>query len=208
MRLQAKEKKERALGEHLHLKAERCNSPKCAMVRRPYAPGQHGKTKKRGAPSEFAQQLREKQKLKVVYGLRENQIKNIFKSASRSLTATGEKMIQALERRLDNVVYRLGIAPSRIVARQIIKDGHIVVNGRKVTIPAYQVAIGEMVGIRPESKERTVFKKLDEVYKKYDAPTWLFLDKAKKEGKMAAMPFDVQTVFDIDLVIEYLSRYK
>lgn len=207
MRLRAKEKKERALGEHLHLKAERCSSPKCAMIRRPYRPGQHGKSRRR-APSEFGQQLREKQKLKFVYGLKENQIKNLFDAASRSRTATGEKMIEALERRLDNVVYRLGIAPSRIVARQIIKDGHIVVNGRKVTIPAYQVRIGEVVGIRPESKTRGVFKNLENVYKKFEAPAWLFLDKEKREGKMAAKPFDAQVIFDTDLVIEYLSRYK
>jgi small subunit ribosomal protein S4 len=207
MQLKSKEKKERSLGEHLHLKGERCSSPKCVMVRRPYPPGQNGKKRKR-APSEFGTQLKEKQKLKWSYFLKENQIQSVFKEADRSKVATGEKMIELLERRLDNVVYRLGLTLSRIVARQIIKDGHIMVNGRKVTIPSYDVRIGDVIGIRPESKNRGVFKKLEENLKKYDAPTWLQLDKTTREGKMVALPFDTKVPFDIDLVIEYLSKYE
>lgn len=208
MQLKSKEKKERSLGVSLQLKAYRCSSPKCALIRHPYGPGQHGKSRKRGSPSEFALQLKEKQKLKWSYGLKENQIQNIFRSASASRTATGEKMIQALERRLDNVVFRLMLAPSRIVARQIIKDGHITVNGKKVTVPSYEVGVGEIIGIRPESSTRSVFKNLEETYRKYEAPVWLQIDKAKKEGKMTTLPFDVEVPFDIDLVIEYLSKYE
>lgn len=207
MQLLAKEKKERSLGVHLHLKAERCNSPKCVMVRRPYPPGQNGKKKRRGG-SEFGSQLKEKQKLKWSYGLKENQIQNIFREAKRSKSSTGEKMIEMLERRLDNVVYRLGLSLSRIVARQIIKDGHIMVNGRKVTVPSYEVKIGDMVSIRPESKTRGAFKKLEDHLKGYDTPTWLQLDKTTREGKMVALPFETKVPFDIDLVIEYLSKYE
>lgn len=207
MKLQSKEKKERSLGVHLHMKAERCNSPKCVMVRRPYGPGAHGKKRKR-APSEFGSQLKEKQKLKWSYGLKENQIQNIFREADRSPMSTGEKMVELLERRLDNVVYRLGLALSRGVARGIVKDGHIMVNGRKVTVPSFEVRVGDKMSIRPESKARGVFKKLDEYLVKYETPTWLQLDKTAREGKMVALPHDTTVPFDIDLVIEYLSKYE
>ncbi len=199
-----KEKKERSLGVKLFLKASRCNSPKCVMIRRPQKPGQHGK--RRRTLSEYGLQLMEKQKIQVSYGLRETQVKKIFEKASSNPGVTGEMIIQLLEKRLDNVVYRLGFALSRSVARQLVSHGHIVVNGRKVTIPSYSLRIGDKIGIRKESKDHPVLKDLSESLKKYEAPVWLSVDSEKLEGKVLAMPKDVDAPFDVNMVVDYYSK--
>jgi small subunit ribosomal protein S4 len=199
-----KEKKERSLGVRLFLKPERCNSPKCVTVRRPTRPGIHGKNRK--TLSEFGKQLQEKQKIRFTYGIREKQMVNVFKEAVRAKGVTGEIIIQLLERRLDNVVYRLGLAPSRSVARQLVSHGHILVNGRKNTIPSRRVSIDDVIEIREESKNNNVLKDLEERLKKYDAPVWLRLDPDKIKGTMVGLPKDFDIPFDVGLVVDYYSK--
>jgi small subunit ribosomal protein S4 len=200
-----KEKKERSLGTKLFLKPHRCTGPKCVTVRAPHAPGSHGKSRRR-APSEVGTQLREKQKIKATYGLREQAMRRVFEDASRNPGVTSQMILTILERRLDNIVYRLGFAPSRSVARQLVSHGHITVNGRRVDIPSYQVKMGDLIAIRKESKDHHVLKNLAERIKKYEAPVWLTLDKKKIEGKMSAMPKDVEMSFDVPLVVDYYSK--
>ncbi len=198
------EKKERALGTKLFLKAHRCNSPKCATIRRPSRPGLHGKA--RHTTSEFGQQLNEKQKIKVSYGIRESQMRRIFSVASKNPGVTGTMMVQMLERRLDNVLYRMGFAESRSIGRQLAGHGHIMVNGRKVTIPSYLVKVGDVISIRPESKNSPQFKDLAERLKKYDAPVWVSVDPDKLEGKLVSLPKDFEVPFDVNLVVDYYSK--
>ncbi len=200
-----KEKKERALGVKLFLKAYRSATPKSAMVRKPYRPGQHGKARRR-ALSEFGQQLLEKQKIMVSYGLRDTQMRKTFKEALGGKEAVSDAIVNLLERRLDNVVYRLGFAPSRIMARQFVSHGHILVNGRKVTIPSYRVKIGDVIVIKSASLSRLIFKDLAANIKKYEAPGWLTIDKEKLEGKIKSLPRDIEIPFDIGLVVDYYSR--
>lgn len=200
-----REKRERSLGVKLFLKGARCNSPKCVMVRRPNRPGIHSKYR-RGTPSEFSQQLKEKQKIKFSYGLRETQMKKVFAWAAKNPGITGNMILQLLERRLDNAVFRLGFAPSRSVARQLVSHGHILVKGRKVTIPSYAVAVGEKITFRPESKNHPIFKDLATALKKYDPPAWLNLDKEKLEGTVLSLPKDLEVSFDVNMVVDYYSK--
>ncbi len=202
--LHVKEKKERALGTKLFLKGERCGSSKCALTRRPYRPGMHGK--KRKNISEYGHQLLEKQKIKYSYGLNETQIKKIFQEALKSSANIKDFVIKELESRLDNVAFKLGFAPSRRVARQLISHGHIAVNNKKVKVPSYKVNIGDVISIRPQSKNITNFKDLENNLKKYQPPTWLFLDKEKMEGKVLAFPQEVDGQFDINVVVDYYAR--
>jgi small subunit ribosomal protein S4 len=200
-----REKRERRLGAKLLLKAERCNSPKCATVRRPYPPGIHGK--KRGAAlTEYGQQLQEKQKVKFTYGIREAQMKKIFMAAAKNPGVTGEMIISLLERRLDNVVFRLGLALSRSIARQLINHGHILINNRKTRVPSYQVNIGDIITIRPQSKDHRVFKDLAINLKRYEPPIWLIIDKEKFEGKILSLPKDFEIPFDINMVVDYYLK--
>ena len=199
------EKRERALGMKLFLKGERCSSPKCAMVRRPNRPGIHG-GKRRRAISEYGEQLLEKQRIRVSYGLREVQLKKIVKKAFKKTGATGETIISYLERQLSNVVFRLGLASSRIVARQLISHGHFLVNGRKVNISSFSVKAGDVISIKPSSQNLLIFKDLSTKLKKYETPEWLFLDKEKIEGKVISLPKDIGTTFDINLVVDYYSK--
>jgi len=198
------EKKERALGVKLFLKAHRCNSPKCAAVRKAYRPGLHGKA--RHSSSEVGQQLNEKQKIKVSYGIREAQMHKVFSLAAKNPGVTGNMIVQLLERRLDNVVFRLGLAPSRSVGRQLVSHGHIMVNGRKVTIPSYLVRVGDKITIRTESKDIAQFKDLSERFKKYETPLWLSLDKEKFAGEMVSLPKDLEVPFDVNMVVDYYSK--
>ncbi|MEK9154900.1 MAG: 30S ribosomal protein S4 [Patescibacteria group bacterium] len=202
--LKAKEKKERALGTKLFLKGIRCNSPKCAMVRRPYRPGIHGK-KYRSALSEFGQQLLEKQKIKISYGLKESQIEKIFDKAAKAGNI-GQNVVSILERRLDNVIFKIGFAASRICARQYVNHGHFLVNNKKVTVPSYQVKINDIISIKPASKDLLIFRDLSNSIKKYNPPDWLTLDKEKIEGKVKSLPHDIETPFDVNIVVDYYSR--
>ena len=202
MRRRAKEKKERALDTKLFLKAERCNSPKCVMVRRPFPPGQHGQ-KRRRRPSEYARQLKEKQKIAIVYGLTNKQMSKLFKEHA----GEPHEIIKILEKRLDRVVYHLGFAKSPRIARQLVNHGHIIVNGRKVDIPSYHVEEGDTITIRPQSRDIQQFDDLDIRLKKYEAPDWLKLDKDKIEGKCVGNPpEDAIEAFDINLVGEFYNR--
>lgn len=199
------EKKERSLGTKLFLKAHRCNSPKCALERREVKPGAHGASR-RGKKSEYGEQLNEKQKIRFSYGLRESQIRKIFEAASKKAGITGNVIVQLLERRLDNVVFRLGLAPSRSVARQLINHGHIMVNGKKVTIPSFSVKTGEKITIRPQSKDQVIFKDLSENLLKYVAPLWLNINPEKLEGKIISLPADTDFPFDINMVVDFYSK--
>jgi len=200
-----KEKKERSLGVKLFLKPHRCNSPKCVTARRPQRPGLHGKAFRR-ALSEFGQQLLEKQKIRFTYGVRERQFEKLFNLAAKNPGVTGPMLMVFLERRLDNVVYRLGLAQSRSVARQLVGHGHIFVNGRRVSIPSYQVKIGDMIVVRPQSKDLSVFKGLADFLKNYDAPVWLVIDKEKLEGKVVSDPKDLDIPFDVNMVVDFYSK--
>jgi len=199
------EKKERRLGTKLSLKAERCVSPKCAMTRRPYGPGIHGKARRR-ALSEYGQQLQEKQKLKFMYGIRETQLKNVFKAAARNPGMTGEMIVSMLERRLDNVLFRLGLTRSRSVARQLVNHGHILVNNRRTNIPSYQAKIGDVISIRSQSKNHPAFKDLAIALKRYEPPVWLAIDKEKFEGKVLSLPKDYEVPCDVNMVVDYYSK--
>ena len=175
------------------------------MIRRPYRPGIHGKSRRR-ALSEFGQQLLEKQKIKVSYGLKELQMVRIFKEASKSKSMI-QAIISILEMRFDNAVFRSGLASSRIVARQYIGHGHLMVNGKKVTIPSYRTKIGDVISIKPSSKELLIFKDLPNIINKYDAPDWISLDADKIESKIKKIPIEISNqIFNINLVVDYYSR--
>lgn len=144
--------------------------------------------------------------MKAMYGIREAAMRRVFAAAEKSTGATGEAMLMLLERRLDNVVYRLGFAPSRSVARQLVSHGHIMVNGRRVSIPSALVVTGNVITIRPQSKDNVELKDIGERMKLYEAPVWLALDKSTMTGKAASAPKDLETLFDTNLVVDYYSK--
>src|SRR3989338_4565889 len=152
-----KEKKERRIGERLNLKADRCQFPKCAMVRKPYQPGAHGPTGRRRALSEFGVQLLEKQKVKISYGLDERNLRQLFVSAQKAKGSSVSKLVELLERRLDNVVMKLGLAASRNIARQLVVHGHVLVNGKKVRSPGFSIKVGDVVSMKPGSGSKLFF---------------------------------------------------
>lgn len=205
--LDLKCKKCRRAGEKLFLKGERCFTPKCAMVRKSYPPGVHGKSKKRKRTSEYGLQLQEKQKLKFTYGLREKQFSNyVTKSIARKIES-GRVLSEFLESRLDNVIFRCGFSPSRTIARQIISHGHILVNNRKVNIPSYGVKPEDIIKLRPQSLKKGIFSNLDLFLKKHETAAWLSVDKSKKECKILTKPSDgVFSNININAIIEFYSR--
>lgn len=185
-----------------------CGREKCALKRKPYPPGVHGKSFRRGL-SEFGQQLREKQKVKFLYGLRETQFRNyIDKAAAQRAIPSGEAIIRNLEMRLDNVVYRLGLAPTRAGARQMVNHGHILVNEKRVNIPSYKVKVGDAVAIRQGSLQKGVFMNLAMAVKKYAPPLWLELDKTNYAGKIISYPpaDDLIRSYNLSSIVEYYSR--
>ena len=201
------EKVERRLGEKLFIKGDRCVGPKCAMVRRSYGPGVHGKARRR-EPSEFGMLMREKQKIRFLYGLDDKDLKRYITIAVTYKGSFAVNVLRLLECRLDNVVYRLGLAHSRRMARQVVDHGHITVNGKIVSIPSYQVKKGNVIAPKAHSLKLGVFAGLDERIKSLEAPRWLSLDKGKKAGTMMADPEadDVQTTVDITKIKEFYSR--
>ncbi len=201
-----KEKKERRIGERLNLKAERCQSPKCAAVRKPYQPGAHGPTGRRRALSEFGVQLREKQKVKISYGLDDRNLRQLFSNAQKSKGSSALKLVELLERRLDNVVMKLGLAASRNISRQLITQGHVLVNTKKVRSPGFSVKVGDTIHIKPGSELKLYFPKWKEVMAKYEPPAWLHLDPAKFEGKVLSLPQESSVPFEANLLIESFSR--
>ena len=204
-----KEKIERRLGAKLFLKGERSLSPKSATVKRPYPPGQHGKRFK-GKPSEFALQLKAKQKVRNMYRLLEKQFKNAIKDAIQSKEETREAIVRKLETRLDNAVYRAGLGQSRDQARQLVTHGHILVNGKKVAIPSYAVKKEDVISVREGSLKSPYFTTLlPQWIQKYDAPEWLLLDKNKLDVKIKGLPAIEGSGLDqndINSIIEFYSR--
>jgi small subunit ribosomal protein S4 len=196
-------------GEKLFLKGERCFSPKCAIERRPYIPGQHGKKGTfRRKMSDFGIQLREKQKARRIYGVLERQFSKYFEEAQRTPGLTGENLLRNLERRLDNVVYRLGFADSRPQARQLVNHGHVYVNGRKLDVPSALVSEGDVISVRPQSREKEYFKILAEAIGTRAVPTWLTVNTDELTGRVTALPGrgDIDTSINEQLIVEYYSR--
>lgn len=191
-------------GTKLFLKGERCLSKKCAMEKRPVVPGQHGQGRKK--VTEYGKQLREKQKVKRAYGLLEKQMHAYYEEAERLNGVTGETMLSLIERRLDNVVYRMGIGASRAEARQIVNHGHICVNGKRVNIPSYQVKAGDIISIKENKRNIEMFKSLKDV--KVVLPKWLEFDANKLEGKVLDLPRrdDIDFAIEEHLIVELYSR--
>ncbi len=198
----------RRAGEKLFLKGDRCATPKCAVVRRAYPPGVHG-SKRRRMGSEFSQQLAVKQKIKRAYGLLEKQFKKYFQEVRRKTGVTGDLLIQRLESRLDNIVYRAGFASSRQQARQLVEHSHFSVNGKRMNVPSYEVKIGDVIEVKPAKLNKEYFKKAEEVMAgKKDVPAWLEVEAKNKTIKMKSKPTreDFGMNLDIQMVIEYYSR--
>ena len=193
-------------GTKLFLKGDRCLSGKCAIEKCPTVPGQHGTGRKN--VKEYGLQLREKQKAKRYYGVLENQFKGYFEKADNTEGVTGENLLSLLERRLDNVVYRIGLADSRKEARQLVTHGHFRLNGKKVNIPSLIVRAGDVITLREESRSSEKFKNLIEALDTRIAPKWIELDKAQVVAKVAALPArdDVDFPFEEHLIVELYSK--
>jgi len=198
-------------GRKLFLKGEKCFTAKCPFERRPYPPGQHGRMARlrRGRESDYARQLRAKQQAKRIYGVGERQFRRYFDMAVQRRGLTGLVLLQLLESRLDNVVYRLGFADSRAQARQLVRHGHFDVNGRKTDIPSYLVSPGDVVSVRTSSRSKTYFKERTQVMQgNVSAPAWLSLNLAEMSGSVVGEPSreDVEIPLNEQLIVEYYSR--
>ncbi|MBE5761180.1 MAG: 30S ribosomal protein S4 [Clostridiales bacterium] len=193
-------------GTKLFLKGDRCYGAKCALTKRATVPGEHGQARARKM-SEYGTQLREKQKVRKSYGVMEKQFRRYFDKAENMKGVTGENMLQLLERRLDNVVYRLGFGNSRAQARQFILHGHISVNGKKVNIPSYLVDMGDVIAIRERSYDVEQFKAMREGTGKI-VPKWLTINAAELSGTVTAMPTkeDIDLTIEEHLIVEFYSR--
>ena len=191
----------------LFLKGDRCFSDKCGYERRQYPPGQHGQGRKK-RPSDYGQQLREKQKVKRIYGLLEKQFRGYYYKASRMRGVTGENLLMLLERRLDNVALRFGFSSSHAEARQLVRHGHFTVNGKRINIPSYQVRPGDVIEVR--EKSRKIQKIVDAVTNvdRVPRPAWLELDKEAMRGKISQAPTrsDVSSDIDEQLIVELYSK--
>lgn len=198
--LRPKHKLCRQYGEKL------CDSPKCPVTKRSYAPGQHGQAKKRAKLSGFGKQLREKQKVKRIYGLLERQFSNYVAEASKKAGDTSKYLLNYLESRLDNVVYRTGLAPSRAAARQMVSHGHVLVNGKKVDIPSYRVKVGETLEVKENVKKSKLFENIAEIISKKEMPAWLTVDAKKLSAKILNSPTIENPNFDAKSIIGFYSR--
>ena len=195
-------------GCKLHLKGERCNSDKCSLNRRAQAPGQHGAANNRRRVKEYSLQLREKQKAKRYYGILEKQFQNYFEKADRKEGQTGENLLTMIERRLDNVVYRMGMAESRKEARQLVLHGHFTVNGKKVNIPSYEVSKGDVVALKENSRKLGKFKMLIEDINARTIPAWMDVDKENIVATIKELPKreDIDFPFEEHLIVELYSK--
>ena len=194
-------------GEKLFLKGSRCYTDKCALARRAYAPGQHGQKRKK--QSDYGMQLREKQKAKAFYGVLESQFRKYFEEASRSKSVTGLRLLQILESRLDNVVYRLGLATSRAQARQLVRHGHFTVNGVKVNIPSYLTRVNDEIKVKEASQNDEIFKQIVEATENgRPVPTWLEANLAEKSGKVVGVPAreEIDLPVQEHLIVELYSK--
>jgi small subunit ribosomal protein S4 len=191
----------------MFLKGDRCYSDKCAFERRSYAPGQHGQNKFRKM-SDYAVQLREKQKVKHVYGMLEGQFRNFFAKAERAKGVTGESLLMMLERRIDNTVYRLGFAGSRDQARQLVRHNHFLVNGKKVNIPSYQLAVDDIITLKEKSRKNEVIVDNLEGAARRGVPSWLLLDASNFQGTVKALPNREEITLPIQeqLIVELYSK--
>lgn len=195
-------------GTKLFLKGERCYTEKCAIEKRNFVPGQHGR-ERRGKVSNYGLQLREKQKLRRIYGLLEVQLRNLYEKSSKAKGVTGSMMLSLMERRLDSVIYRLGIASSRPQARQIVRHGHISVNGKRVNIPSYVVRPGDEVAVLEKSKKHPMILSNLEVTSSRPLMSWLEFDREAMKGKVASEPKReelVQIQLNEQLVVELYSK--
>lgn len=192
--------------QKLFLKGDRCFSDKCGFDRRNYAPGQHGQ--RRGKFTDYGNQLREKQKLKRTYGLLEKQFRSYFHEADRKPGVTGDNFLILLERRLDNIVYRLGFACSRNQARQLVSHNHFLVNGKRVSIPSFLVRSGDVVEVREKSRKIPLIKEALEAVERMGVPSWLELDKDSFRGKVITFPErkDLTMPIQEQLIVELYSR--
>ncbi len=193
-------------GEKLFLKGDRCYSPKCAMERRPHPPGPARRF--RAKESDYGNQLREKQKVRRIYGVFEKQFRRYFKRAQRMKGVTGTNLLVILESRLDNVIYRLGFADSRAQARQLVRHGHFAVNGRKTDIPSFLVKPGDEIVVRDKSKSNGYFKERAQTITDSKVPGWLKLDINSMSGSVIAEPTreDIDFTLNEQLIVEYYSR--
>ena len=194
-------------GEKLFLKGEKCFTDKCPVERRAYAPGQHGQ--KSGARlSDYGKQLREKQKVRHIYGLLERQFRKTYAEAARSKGVTGERLLQLLESRLDSVVYRMGFGASRTEARQIVRHNAILVNGKRVNIPSYQVRPGDMIEVAGKAKEQLRIKAAAEAAASRHIPEWMEVDTKGLKGTFKALPVraDLPQTINESLIIELYSK--
>ncbi len=194
-------------GMKLFLKGERCYTEKCAIEKRNFPPGQHGKTR-RAKLAGYGLQLREKQKVKRIYGVLEDQFRRYFESAERQRGITGETLLQLLERRLDNVIYRLGLATSRAQGRQLVRHGHFLVNGRKVDVPSYSVRAGDVIGVRATSQKSPVIEHAMEEVKGRGIPEWLQFDAGATTGRIMSLPTREQINLPVQeqLIVELYSK--
>jgi small subunit ribosomal protein S4 len=197
-------------GEKLFLKGQRCFTPKCAFERRSYPPGEHGRDSqfRRRRVSDYSRQLREKQKTRRIYGITERQFRRYYRNAVQQRGLTGVNLLRILERRLDNVVYRLGLAQSRQQARMLVTHGHFNVNGRRTDIPSMLVETGDLVEVREGSRKRTYFKDVGDVAEGHSVPVWLDRDLKNLSGKITKMPerADIDANLNEQLIVEYYSR--
>lgn len=191
--------------QKLFLKGERCYSPKCAVEKRNYAPGQHGQNNRKKV-SEYGLQLREKQKAKRFYGVLETQFRNYFEKAEKKKGITGENLLIMLETRLDNAVFRMGFASSRKEARQLVRHGHFTVNGVKQNIPSFSVKAGDSIKVKEKSASSPKFKEIKDM--SISVPAWITVDVEKLEGKVVAMPRreDIDTPIAEHLIVELYSK--
>ena len=197
-------------GEKLFLKGTRCFTPKCALERRDYPPGQHGRQRqfRRGRESDFARQLRAKQKARRVYGIMERQFRRYYEKAIKSTGLTGLNMLQLLESRLDNVVYRMGYAQSRAQARVMVTHGHFTVNGRRTDVPSVILKEGDVISVRDGSRRRTFFKELREIAENAPVPEWLSRNLNDLSGSVVRLPerTEIDGNLNEQLIVEYYSR--
>ena len=193
-------------GAKLFLKGDRCYTDKCAYERRPYAPGQHGRIRKK--MSDYAVMLREKQKTRRMYGILEGQFRAYFQRADMKKGVTGENLLSFLERRMDNVVYRLGFATSRNQARQLVRHGLFTLNGHRVTIPSLQVKVGDVIEVRERNRQSPIIQEAQQVIARRGCPAWLEVDGEKLKGKVNALPTreDVQFPINEQLIVELFSK--
>jgi small subunit ribosomal protein S4 len=193
-------------GIKLFLKGSRCETAKCAIEKRAYPPGQHGQGRKKF--SEYGTQLREKQKVKRIYGVLEKQFRNYFFAADKKKGITGENLLQKLELRMDNVIYRMGLASSRSTARQLVGHGHFTVNGKKMNIPSYALEQGDTIALNPNKIKKTPVKNAIENIKGKTLPDWLSFDTDSKQGIIQALPSREHVAMPIEeqLIVELYSR--